>query len=199
MEKASMKNQTRAVFLDMDGVLNNDEFIMDWIAKHGDSDASLAEFKKRYYRHNNVDGYLVPQLLGTFIWLCDETDCRIVWSSSWRQDFWKPDIDTGEFHFDMHGVRRFWKAKGLPVERLIGCTPCENLSRFSYVPRGVEIQMWLDENATRYNIGNVAILDDLEEAFYGVKYERARFFQTEFQFGLTDDIANATVSWLQND
>ena len=88
-------------------------------------------------------------------------------------------------------------AKELPLRRLIGCTPCLNLSRFSYVPRGLEIQRWIDDNREKYNIGNVAILDDDEDAFKGVKYENARFFQTEFKHGLTEEVADRMKKWLQ--
>ena len=185
------------LFADCDGVINNDDFIDEWQARNGNSDESWDEFKKLYYFHNGHEGYVVPELLDRLINICNETDCRIVWSSSWREDYWKPDIDTGEFGFDYHGIAGLWRAKGLPLRYLIGCTPCLNLSRFFYVPRGVEIQEWIDDNREKYNIDNVAILDDDEDAFKGVKHENARFFQTEFKHGLTEKMAVGLKKWLK--
>ena len=183
---------SRIIFLDCDGVLNCDEFVSEWIGLHGED--GIDEFKRLYCMHGGEAGYVVPELLERFKRVCDSADCGIVWSSSWREDYWLPDIDTGEFRFDYAGIARLWKAKGFPLDRLMGCTPCLDVSRFSYVPRGLEIQKWIDENAGRYNIGNVAILDDNEDAFYGVRYENARFFQTEFEHGLTEEMVDGIVN-----
>ena len=187
---------TGVIFLDMDGVVNSDAFIDDWIADHGPGETSMARFKSLYYTHDGEPGYVVPELVDRLKSVCDRTGCRVVWSSSWRQNYWVQDPDSGEFYFDYHRIRHLWEAKGLPFGRFAGCTPCLDLSRFSYVPRGCEIQEWLNENAARYNIGRAAILDDNEDAEVGVQYENARFFQTTFERGLTEDIAESVVDWL---
>ena len=184
------------VFMDCDGVINNREVLQQWKMLHGEGEKSQREFMERYYLHEGYEGYVVPELLERLKWLCDETGCKIVWSSSWREQFWRKDAMTGEFGYDWHGIARLWKAKGFPLDRLIGCTPCENLSRFSYVPRGVEIQKWIEENWKRCHIGRVAILDDDPDAAIGVEYPEARFFQTAFFHGLTQDIADEVVGWL---
>lgn len=186
------------MFLDCDGVLNSDRFIQEWISVHGDSKESMEEFKSRYFMHDGEPGYVVPGLLERVRSICDITDCRIVWSSSWRENYWVQDPDSGDFRFDYAGIRKLWKAKGLPLDRLLGCTPCLNLGRFSYVPRGVEIQEWLNENAAKYNIGRVAIVDDDEDAIVGVEYDGARLFRTQFEEGLTADIADNIIQWLNN-
>ena len=187
------------IFLDMDGVLNSDDFISEWIASHGDSKESMEQFKQLYYLHDGHEGYVVPELLERMKWICSETGCRIVWSSSWRENYWTMDRDSGEGRFDWHAIASLWRAKGLPLDFLIGCTPCLDMSRFSYVPRGVEIQRWIDENSERYNIRRIAILDDNEDASVGVKFERARFFQTMFEHGLTRGIAENVVGFLKGE
>lgn len=192
-----VKDITNVIFLDMDGVINNDDFLEQWMDIHGNSVESKKEFASRYYYHDGESGYVVPELLERLKRLCEETDCKIVWSSSWREYYWKRNQDTGEFNFNYQQIRHLWLAKGLPFDRFIGCTPCEDCSRFSYVPRGVEIQMWLDENASRRNIGKVAIIDDNEDAEIGVEYERAKFFQTMFQHGLTEEIADDIKRWFE--
>ncbi len=185
------------IFLDCDGVINNDEFISEWIALHGDSDDGMLEFKSKYYIHDGESGYVVPLLANRLRRICSDTDCRIVWSSSWRENYWIPDIDTGEFRFDFHAIAKLWRAKGFPLERLIGCTPCLDSSRFSYVPRGLEIQSWIDDNGKRYNIRKVAVLDDNEDAFVGVRHSQARFFHTDFESGLTQEIADEMTRWFR--
>jgi len=187
------------IFLDMDGVLNSDDFISEWIASHGDSDESMEQFKQLYYFHDGHEGYVVPELLERLKWICSETGCRIVWSSSWRESYWRMNQDSGDGEFDWHAIAELWRAKGLPVELLAGCTPCLDMSRFSYVPRGLEIQRWIDENSERYNIRRIAILDDNEDASVGVEFERARFFQTMFEHGLTRGIAEDVVGFLKGE
>lgn len=186
------------IFLDCDGVVNCDRFVREWVAVHGDSSESMEEFKSRYFIHDGETGFVVPELLDRLKSVCERTDCRIVWSSSWRGNYWRHDPDSGEERFDWGGIARLWRAKGLPLYRLMGCTPCLDLGRFSYVPRGVEIQEWLDENAGRYNIGRAAIVDDDDDAWLGVTYDGARLFLTKFEDGLTAGVADGVVEWLNN-
>lgn len=186
------------LFLDMDGVLNSDDFITQWIESHGDSDASMEQFKRLYFIHDGIEGYVVPELADRLGTICLRTGCRIVWSSSWRENYWTLDPDTGDGRFDWHAIAELWRAKGLPLQCLIGCTPCLDSSRFSYVPRGVEVQSWIDQNSERYNIGRVAILDDNDDAIVGVEYGDARFFQTELEHGLTAGIASEIVEYFSD-
>lgn len=182
------------LFLDCDGVINNQDFLDEWKSVHGDSRASLDEFKKLYYVHDGFKGYVVPELLERVWDICDVTDCHIVWSSSWRTEF--ASMYDGSFIFDWNGIERLWKAKGMPFGRLVDCTPCLDSSRFSYTPRGVEIQRWLDDNVERFGVNRAAIVDDDEDAGIGIEHSGTRMFQTSFQHGLTEDIALSVVEWL---
>lgn len=183
------------IFLDMDGVVNSDEFTTEWFKNHGHDQSSLMEFSNLYCKHDGHSGYVVPELVERLKRICDETDCRIVWSSSWRENYVK---EGSENSFDMDTIKALWKAKGLPVERLIGCSPCLDMSRYSYVPRGCEAQKWLDENAEKYGVEKVAILDDGDDADVGVVFDGARFFQTTFEKGLTQEIADSLVEWFND-
>lgn len=190
--------KNKIIFLDCDGVINNDAMISDWISKHGDSKESMEGFRKRYCLHDGHDGYVVPELVERLKNICEKAGCKIVWSSSWRENYLKRNPDTGDFHFDYEAIRSLWVAKGFPVERFIDCTPCENMTHYSYVPRGLEIQDWIDKYKDILYVGKCAILDDNEDAGYGIKDEGTRFFQTSFSLGLTKDIANDVVEWLNN-
>ena len=184
--------------LDCDGVLNSSEFFEQWLNSHNSSNSSVQEFKRQFCVHNGYEGYVVPELLGNLNFLCDSTQCKIVWTSSWREKYWERNQDTGDFSFNWHEIAVLWKAKGFPLNRLIGCTPCLDCSRFSYVPRGLEIQSWIGYHQNEYNnsIKRIAILDDNPDAEIGVKFESTRFFQTTSKKGLTKEITNQVVNWL---
>lgn len=184
------------VFLDMDGVVNSDEFLEKWFESHTRDEKSYKEFSSLYCIHDGHNGYVVPELVERFKDICEKTDSMIVWSSSWRENYLLKEIGVDDFLFDLDEIRSLWKAKGLPVERFIGCTPCFNLSRYSYVPRGCEIQSWIYDHENQYEIEKVAILDDNDDADVGVTYDNARFFQTTFRHGLTSGIANDIISWM---
>ena len=190
--------KNKIIFLDCDGVINNDAMISDWISRHGESKESMEMFRQRYCLHNGEDGYVVPELVERLKNICNRTECKIVWSSSWRENYLKRNPDTGDFYFNYVAIRSLWVAKGFPVERFIDCTPCENMTHYSYVPRGLEIQDWIDKYKDILYVGKCAILDDNEDAGYGIKDEGTRFFQTSFSLGLTKDIADNVVEWLNN-
>lgn len=192
MEDSKMK----ILFLDCDGVINNDQPLTAWIEKYGDTKESKEAFSQAYCVHDGFDGYVVPYLVDRVKDVCNKTDCRIVWSSAWRQNYYRRNTDSGEFEFDYHTVKQLWVAKGFPAERLIDCTPCENMSRYSYVPRGVEIQMWLDSKKKFLQVGRCAIFDDDEDAIVGVDDPNVKFFQTSFSLGLTEEIAAEAIEWL---
>jgi len=191
--------KTRIIFLDCDGVINNDAMISDWISKHGDSKESMEGFRKRYCLHDGHDGYVVPELVERLKRLCERAECKIVWSSSWRENYLKRNPDTGDFHFDYEAIKRLWVAKGFPAGRFIDCTPCENMTHYSYVPRGLEIQNWIDKYKDVLCVGKCAILDDNEDAGYGIDDPDVKFLQTDFSLGLTQEIADEAEKWLKGE
>ena len=58
-------------------------------------------------------------------------------------------------------------------------------------PRGFEILEWLSRHK---NTGQFAVLDDTDEAGVGIGKEN--FFQTDFEFGLTDEIVQRVIDHL---
>ena len=177
------------IFLDMDGVLNSESFYLDWLKSHGEKHKN--GFFNEYMMSGGVEGYVVPELVDRFIELCRQTDSLIVWSSSWRANY---EIDDNEFN--ENGIKRLWDAKGLPFDRYIGCTPVIAFHRYSYVPRYLEIMRWLDEHQD-IPVNRIAIIDDDYDAWkYDEKYNNVAFFQTFWEFGLTEDVAIAVEQWL---
>lgn len=131
---------TKVLFLDIDGVLN----------KKSDYEVRMPE--NDILRINMV---LVDRLKD----IVQETGCKVVLSSSWR---------------NVGGGREF--AEQCCGFEFLDITP-------SYLEtRGHEIQQWLDNNPTdRY-----AIVDDDSDMLDG---QLKNFFQTEFEHGLTETVA----------
>jgi len=124
------------VFLDIDGVLNTHDYLVKQVEQDGIS-SYQAQFN------------FCPDSLENLKQIVEETDAKIVISSTWRISF-KCAYD------DPH--RKFWKAimKNLASigihKRVIGITPSLNDTRI----RGEEIKSWLSNN----QVNNFVIIDD---------------------------------------
>lgn len=175
------------IFLDMDGVVNSESFYDEWTEAHPG-----ASFFNEICLKGGIEGFVSPDLAERFSRLCEATHSIVVWSSSWRMDF---EMAGGEF--DMDGIRRLWKAKGLPDKRLVGCTPVISGHRMSYVPRFLEIRKWIDVNARAFDINRMAVLDDDYDAWRNdERYDNVVQFQTIWEYGLTEEIADSARRWL---
>lgn len=99
-----------------------------------------------------------------------ETDCKVVLSSSWRHD--KEAVEEVKKN----------------VVDIIDTTPTLQSSF-----RGDEIRDWLDKQSLRSNfvVEKYAILDDDSDF-----YDDQPLFKTTFKDGLTDEIANKVIEYL---
>lgn len=109
-------DNTKVIFLDVDGVLNSHNEVM------------------RVYKETGKKG----GLLGTYDIhlkelqkLVKETDAKIVMSSTWRSNFNNHDI-----HFEKHITEKF-KKLGLEVS---------DITTLKYMDRGLQINLWLEEH-----------------------------------------------------
>jgi len=124
------------VFLDIDGVLNTHNYLVKQVEQDG-INSYQAQFN------------FCPDSLKNLKQIVEETDAKIIISSTWRISF-KCAYD------DPH--RKFWKAimKNLASigihKRVIGITPSLNDTRI----RGEEIKSWLSNN----QVDNFVIIDD---------------------------------------
>lgn len=125
--------------------------------------------------------------------ICDETDAKIVISSSWRcvnlEDTIKYITDTSYF---------FVPTPFIPIERVVGVTSmiyyfkCGERDVHFGIPRGCEIQRYLIEHT---DIDKYVILDDdsdmlLEQAPY--------FIQTDSVEGITEEDAEKAIKILNS-
>ena len=144
----------KVIFLDIDGVLNN---------------LSTKEKTPDYHR-----GISTP-LAAIFRRIIEETDAKIVLSSTWR------------LFPEMHDY--MWKSIGLDIkERCIGETP----SVWSG-DRGEEIERWLQSNKN-LEIDRFVIIDDTDEMWPHMD----KLIQTNEMYGLTNENADAIIKTLNN-
>lgn len=141
----------KVLFLDIDGVLNSNGTI-------------------RAFGFDFIDPHLVD-LVGVIV---DQTDAKIVLSSTWRLS---PE--------DKKLVEDALTRAGLS---LMDCTPnlCGN---GKWVSRSEEIKKWLSENP----VDKFAILDDFEDAEIP-----GSFFKTDDDVGLTKAIALEVIKHLNS-
>lgn len=141
-----METQMKILFLDVDGVLNNSKLLTPSFC----TDESFLAILKR---------------------IVDETECRLVLTSTWRL-----------FPSEKAIVEKHLSSVGLV---LFDCT-----IDISHKARHQEIKEWLQgKSITRF-----AIVDD--EEFAGIGLED-NFFQTDEDVGLTEQIADLIISHLK--
>jgi hypothetical protein len=141
-------NNIKVIFLDIDGVLNNQ--------------ASLAE-----------GIHLLPEKCLLVKRIVEETDAKIVISSTWR---------IGE---DIKHLRNILWRSGIPRSAIIDKTPIIDDGI-----RGSEIEEWLKNN--NHVIGYIIIDDDSD--FFD--YQKKFFINTHFTIGITNKDVRKSIELL---
>ena len=157
------------LFLDIDGVLNTGRY-SNYLVENG-----LCE--------TDADGNLFdPEAVKNLQTIIEETDAKIIITSTWRLDG------------DMQAL---WRNRNLAGE-VIGVTPTIEKERaigkitIWYGQRGMEIEAWLQDNATfpfKY-----AILDDEDDY---LPHQSEHLILTDPMTGITEDVAEKVISLLE--
>jgi hypothetical protein len=167
--KVNNLNTFKILFLDIDGVLNNEKLFLDIRRRCHDA----RESGKPLPPKREVCwpfGHLQSKLIARLNILVEQTGCKIVLSSSWRA-------------VCKYKVLAKWlKSKGFKYpEAFIGSTGRGN-------NRGEEVADWLANNA--FDVSNYVILDDCD--FDLVELHPNNTVRTDMKFGLTDaDVTKA--------
>lgn len=177
------------IFLDMDGVINSKETFR-LISKS-------EVYKQKCLEDRIVPEYIDPKLREKINYILKTIpDCKVVWSSSWR-------LGLRDSKALIEGV---YNKCGFVEDSFLSYTPIMYKFRF------VEILEWLRFFGERYNVEKCVIIDDdsdaeipedLEREFgkgspyieVGEKYN-CKFFQTDNQIGITDEIKNEIILFL---
>ena len=166
----------KILFVDIDGVLNTEQFQVERVKKFG--------------RINSQDLYFQPSCVKHLKRIIDETGCKIVISSTWRTS--ERRMGAIETNFVIHNI---------DPSVIIGKTPnFIYTSLFSdgseYVCRGSEIKAWIKNNdKVNFNIDKIVIIDDDSD----MSDLKDRLIQTSWKNGLTRKLADKAIRMLNND
>lgn len=171
----------KIIFLDMDGVANSTVEIVKYLDNLVENECYTKEEARKKY---NIDFCYMTELIfpihaERITRICNECDCDIVWSTTWRI--------IKEYKNNIDNARSMLTRRGIPGDRLIDYTP-----NFYYGPRFKEIRDWLKRKGK--NVKKFAILDDNTYASYNTK--RGKYFKTDFKYGLTEEITQDVIKWL---
>ena len=168
----------RVIFLDIDGVLNVESYIVNVydICKRVNIDP---------YQHMRDEyGHLFCPLTIRYLnWIIESCDAKIVISSTWRM--------AGE-----EWIKNMWKHRNLPGE-IIGVTPIlrsyrtdDDISFKDRAERGREIKDYLSQHP---EITDYVIIDDDDDF---LPEQEDKFVQTWHQYGLTNVVAEKCIEIL---
>jgi len=167
----------KILFLDIDGVLNCTETFRRRHAAWLETKEPTKDPLRFGWPMGHLDEDLIPLLNS----ICEQTDCNIVISSTWRK------------LAELNDLKRWLNQKGfLYPEKIIDITPTFNL-RVSENQRGVEIQAWLDTNKDK-GISAYCILDD--DGFDIVNIHPFNYVPTRFCDGITIEEVKLAIAML---
>ena len=194
------KKNFKIIALDMDGVVNSSKHIGDWIYNKREEiksqnphldplgDEIFQLTRKEYQKEfNHMIELIFPELAERIKRICDETDCYIVWSSTWRR--------LNEYE-DIENAKEMFNRRGLPGDKLIGYTPQQGMSWNGHC-RGNEIRMWINDNIYG-KVTKCAVIDDRHDAGYNLP-KCAKFFQINDQIGITEEDTEDIIKYLNED
>lgn len=185
----------KLIVLDMDGVVNSDFLISEWITnkrnelsnKYSDklSDELRLEVRKAFNDEFDHSTELIfPELAARITKIIDETDAFILWSSTWRK--------LNKYQ-DMEVTKDMFNRRGLPGNKLIGYTPQLGMG-WDGNCRGSEIALWIKNNIYE-KIEKAAVIDDRIDAGYNLP-KCAKYFKINEQIGITDYDVEDIINYL---
>ena len=171
----------KIIFLDIDGVLNNDLWFQNW-----QDYISLCKEKIDHAERQWFD----PRCVAVLNDITDSTGAKIVVSSSWR---------IGR---TVEGLKTLLEEIGVTGE-VISKTPSlsfSGLKDYDYsVPRGNEIKAWLETNkeilSVKISKVKYVILDDDSDMLY---WQRINFIHIDPYCGLTPLVGRKAKNLLNN-
>lgn len=159
----------KLIFLDIDGVLNN---------------ALEADEHKDVYLQGEYQGFYSPRCVERLNTLTEQTDAKIVFSSTWRHGM------------TLEQVNELFSNMNINAE-CIGIT--DNLNMYKWAYRGNEILKWIQDNkdliTNEYVYRTYVILDDDTDMLL---WQRNNYVNCDPEIGLTDRTVSLAVSILNH-
>jgi hypothetical protein len=165
----------KIIFLDIDGVLNTESYIVHFWEYCNINNIQRPVAKKDFNElmRDSYGNKFCPIAVRALKWIVDETGAKIVISSSWR--------GSGE-----QWCKDMWKERELPSE-VIGITPHmsrrhsdSSLPFLERLERGHEIQDWI--NSSKEDIESYVIIDDDNDM---LESQLPNFVRTNEVYGIT--------------
>ena len=192
-----MKNY---IFLDMDGVLNNQAFQKEWFKgmkkdmPYLTQNQIYIQFMRRFIdvsEYSFYNGFIVPENLKNWNRLITSVDADVVFSSDWR----KIHFETGDMLAYPNQVQDLFDLRGMKG-KVVGVTPLRN-----DLHRGLEIFDWLKQNNPEEE-RRVLVIDDLDEV-NDVKFDKVttefKFINTDYMKGLTSVNVDEAIKFLKGE
>lgn len=187
LKERNIEMSDKVIMMDMDGACANSIIkIYDWISErenlyHKELKSDPLFVRKLYLKTFNKGLELIFDPFPTiFSKIIEETDADIVWSTDWRlYEPYKSNINSAQEMLTRHGY---------PGHKLVAYTP-----KLRTEIRGNEIGLFL-KNHPEYE--KCAIIDDREDAGWNVRHSITKLFKTDEQVGLTEEIAEEVIKYL---
>lgn len=144
----------KVIFLDIDGVLNSEEFAC-WCHEFPD------------FVREGGSNWVDPNAVKMITFLCEEYDVKLVISSSWRMFDVQSTIDCFKNYRDLTPLCKY----------IVGVTP-RNMDDRIWESRGEEIQQYLNEHP---EVDNYVIVDDDNDM---LESQKDHFVRCNYVFGL---------------
>lgn len=165
----------KVIFLDFDGVMNTESFVLHFFKIMEMSQVQRPEAKqlRKVLIQDTYGNLFDPLCLNLLEWIIEETEAKIVVSSAWRNS-------------GLEWIRNMWKDRGYPGE-IYDITP--------YIwnaKRGEEIDKWLGQHT---EVSKYVIFDDDSDM---LTHQRPFFFQCDERYGITYEIAKKAVKVLND-
>lgn len=155
----------KVIFLDIDGVLNSDNYMHKLI------DKNVREYE------NDIYQFIDDNAVNIVVDLCEQYDLKLVITSSWRSNNLKYTIE-------MFSKPEYIKLHPL-IPYIIGVTPrlfeWYDDGSVDYEDRGYEIDFWIE--AQKENIEYVILDDDSDM----LESQKDNFIQINHKTGLTNN------------
>jgi HAD domain in Swiss Army Knife RNA repair proteins len=177
----------KIIFLDIDGVLNSNDWYVRRQEKYNMDDV---ETRYPFYEFD-------PSAINRLNKIIESTGAKVVVSSTWR---------LGRSIEELQTILNTVGFTGEIIDKTIYYGGIEGYT----VPRGCEIERWLDTKGfqrinwskeeqqkfiNKSEVKNYIILDDDSDMLYN---QREHFVQTGWQFGLDDNTMNKAIKILNS-
>lgn len=165
----------KAIFLDIDGVLNTENFIMIFfdVCKKLDKDFGEAKALRKSLLRDDYGNHFEPNCVQNLEWITKETGAKVIISSTWRFS-------------GLQIMQEMFKSRNIDVE-IIDITPNLDICK-----RGEEIKLYLENNP---QIDSYVIIDDDTDM---LEEQLGSFVNTDSYYGLTRKDAVKAIEILNN-